>query len=173
MTGDLSGHLWNRIMLFPIYNTETIQNTFVADERGVGKFDQVTSFNFPTVSGLKPRVHDFVVFEDVKLDDDPSQEYKQKSITDHYKKTKKPVYEVVNFEKATNTDVTFWKTNLKICYHDKENIDNQLSGDYTYFDLEKHIYNTTETSFLYKMVEKNRSLNANDFYRQNCGFYFI
>jgi len=50
ITGELSGWLWNRIMLFPVYNTETIQNTFVSDERGMGKFDQVSSFNFPLLS---------------------------------------------------------------------------------------------------------------------------
>ena len=170
-TGELSGLRWNRIMLFPVYNTETVQNTFIADERGMGKFDQITTFNFPTVYGLKPNIHDFVIFEDVNLNED--QIYKQQSITDYYKQSKKPVYEVINFEKATNTDVTFWKTNLKIDQQTKIRLDQQLSGDYTYFDLEKHIYKTPETSFLYKMLEKNRLLDANDFYRKNCGFYFV
>jgi len=172
-TGELSGLRWNRIMLFPIYNTETVQNTFISDERGMGKFDQVSTFNFPTVYGLKPSIHDFVIFEDVQLDEDPSQEYRQKSITDFYKQSKKPVYQIVHFEKATNTDVTFWKTNLKINHHTKIDLDEQLSGDYTYFDMEKHIYKTIETSFMYKMFEKNRSLEGNDFYRERCGFYFV
>ena len=173
ITGDKSGWLWNRIMLFPIYNTETIQNTFVADERGVGKFDQVSTFNFPSTSGIKPNLRDFVIFEDVKLEDQKSQVYKQQSITDYYKEIKKPVYQVVHFEKATNTDQTFWRTNLKISDQSKIRLDNHLSGDFTYFDNEKHIYTTRETSFLYKLIEKNRSLGANKFYRSNCGFYFI
>ena len=171
--GELSGLLWNRVMLFPVYNTETIQNTFISDERGMGKFDQISSFNFPTIYGLKPNIHDYVIFEDVKLDEEPSQHYRQQSITDHYKESKKPVYEVIHYEKAANTDQTFWKTNLKIDQITKPQIDLQLSGDYSYFDMEKHIYNTDETSTMYKMLEKNRLIEANKFFKQNCGFYFV
>ena len=173
LVGDKSGYLWNRVMLFPVYNTETVQNTFIADERGMGKFDQVSSFNFPTEYGLKPRIHDFVMFEEIILDDDHEQQYKLQSITDFYKGSSRPMYEVVHFEKATNTDVTFWKVNLKVSYETKIELDNQLSGDFTFFDLEKHIFKTHDTTFLFKMLEKNRKLDGNDFYRSNCGFYFV
>lgn len=172
-TGDLSGLLWNKILLFPVYNVETVQNTFVADERGMGKFDQVSSFNFPTEFGLKPRIHDFVQFEEIILDDEHNQVYKLQSITDHYRQTKKPMYQIVHFEKATNTDVTFWKVNLKISHQTAKDVDSQLSGHFTFYDLEKHIFKTEETSFLFKMLEKNQKLDGNDFYRERCGFYFV
>ena len=172
-TGELSGLLWDKILFFPVYNVETVQNTFVADERGMGKFDQVTSFNFPTEYGIKPRIHDFVMFEEPILRDEHEQEYKLKSITEYYRNTKPPIYQVNHFEKATNTDTTFWKVNLKIGYQNAHQLDQQLSGHFTYFDLEKKIFETEDANFMFKMMEKNRKLDGNDFWRQHCGFYFI
>jgi len=171
--GELSGLLWNKILLLPIYNTETVQNTFVADERGMGKFDQITSFNFPTVYGMKPRIHDFVYFEELHLEDEHNKIYKLKSITDEYKTSAIPVYEVSHFEKATNTDITFWKVNLKISQFTATNIDKQLSGHFIFYDLQKRIYESPKGSFLFKMLERNRKLKANNFYRERCGLYFL
>jgi len=170
LTGEWSGHKWNKILFLPVYNTETIANPFTADERGFGKFDTVTSFNFPSLVGIKPHVHDFVVFEETVLNDE-TDKYGL-AVDENKPNPKVPLYQIVNFEKATNTKVTFWKVNLKVSFKEQLDLDNQLNNTYVFLDLEKKIYPLDKSYFLLNLLQKNRSLTGNKYFKENIGFYF-
>lgn len=171
LTGDMSGLSWNKILLFPVYNIEQIQNQFVSDERGFGKFDQVSSFNYPTIYGVSPQVHDFVQFEETILNDNNDQY--NLGIVDNDHSVQTPIYQVVNFEKATNTAVSFWKCSLKISHITEPKLDSHIGNNFSFFDLEKRIYEADNTAQLFNILEKNKQLNGNKFYKPASGFYYI
>jgi len=171
LTGDMSGMRWNKILLFPVYNIEQIQNQFTADEKGFGKFDQVSSFNFPSIYGISPQIHDFVQFEETILNDNNDQY--NLGIIDNDHSSNLPIYQIINFEKATNTSVSFWKCNLKISHYKEQELDQQINNNYTFLDLEKRIYESSDAAMLYSILEKNKSLDGNIYYKPDSGFYYI
>jgi hypothetical protein len=156
LIGELSGMKWNKISLMPLYFTEQITVPFTADERGFGKFDQSGSFVLPPSFELTPSVHDFVAFERPELDE----------------KEPTHLYEIVNFEKSTNTEKAFWKVGLKVSQYIQTNIDTQINNQYTFVEHEKKIYLSTEGLFIYKLLQKNSLLDLNDKFDSNSGLYF-
>lgn len=157
--GDLSGLTWEKITLFPIYNTDQIQPTFMGEERGFGKFDQISGFNFPEIYGLVPTTHDHVFFEELVLNND-------RQPVNH------AMYRVKNFEKATNTFVTFWKVSLKVDWKTKTQIEDHVFRVYSFFDYEKRIYPLDTATSLYTLLEKNEALGHNNFFKDTVGYYF-
>ena len=131
-TGDLSGLRWEKIAMLPIYNTEQIQPIFTADERGFGKFDQNSTFNIPSIYGIVPTAKDFVIFDETIVNQDGEN-------------ATSPVYQVVNFEKATNVYITFWKMNIRESYHHKDEIEAQSREAFSFFDYG----NTTSSAIDY------------------------
>ena len=158
-TGDLSGNKWVKILFFPAYNIEQINVGFTADERGFGKFDQVSAFNFPTIYGLIPGVHDMVLFDEIGLNKD-------------FSESQGPLYQVRNVEKATNTEITFWRVNLGVFDKRKNDIEENTHDVYTFFDYEKKIYRAEDARTMLTLMEKSNKLPINNYYIQNCGFYF-
>lgn len=159
ITGELSGLKWRKILLLPVYNIGQITPTFLADEEGFTKKDQVSEFNFPTEYDLQPMPHDFVKFEQDPLDPE---------------KNRYPLYQVVNFDKATNTDISFWKVSLKISYKKEDDLDDHISKLCVFFDYNKRIYEIDKGTFLYRLLEKDKNLNAiEDFYNSNASLYFL
>jgi len=156
--GNLTGLVWEKITLFPIYNTSTINSNFLADERGFGKFDQQTEFNFPSVYGITPTTLDLVYFEVLILNE--NQQTQNKSL-----------YHITNFEKSTNTDFTFWKVLLKIDDDKKDQLELQLNKNLTFVDYEKTIYTINKSINLYTQLQKNANLNLNEYYLKNIGYY--
>jgi len=156
--GDLSGLKWRKIHLLPVFQIEQIQPVFNADEDGYTKKEQTTSFTIPTEYNFQPSPMDFVKFEQEIL---------------HPTDQTYPLYQVVNFEKATNTDKTFWKVSLKVDYHHESQIDKQLSQVCVFFDYTKKIYDSEKGAFLYKLLDKNIELNPiNNFFSPNNGLFF-
>lgn len=160
LTGDLSGNLWRKILLLPLYNVEQIQNPFMSDERGFGKFDTTSSCVIPSIYNLQSTPLDFISFEEVVLNSDR----KEMKV--------KPAYRVQTFEKATNTNKTFWKLNLKISDRTTFDLDQHLSGNYTFVDYEKAIYPTDRALALFQLMKFSREIPLNNFFNQRCGFYF-
>ena len=156
--GTLSGLVWRKIHLLPVFHIEQIQPAFSADEDGFTKKEQVTSFTIPTEYNFQPSPMDFVKFEQEIL---------------HGEDQNYPLYQVTNFEKATNTDKTFWKVSLKVDYHRENQIDDQLSQVCVFFDYSKRIYESEKGALLFRLLEKNNALDPiNDYFQKISGIFF-
>lgn len=156
LIGSLSGMKWNKIALIPLYFSEQISVPFTADERGFGKFDQTGSFVLPPSFEFSPSIHDFVVFKRPELgEEEPTH-----------------LYEVINFEKSTNTEKAFWKINIKIFNRNQSELDLQINNQYTFVESEKKIYLSTNGLFIYKLLQKNSELTLNSKFNENAGLYF-
>lgn len=157
--GDLSGLCWEKITMLPIYNTDNIQPVFNADERGFTKHEQVSTLNFPTLYNIQPTARDFVIFDELV-------------INENEQPANSPIYQVVNFEKATNSFFSFWKVNLKVSHYTKSQLETQIRECFSFVDYEKQIYQISNASMLYKLMNKNKSLETNDYFKHNIGYYF-
>jgi len=158
MIGNLSGMRWKKITMVQAFSFEPVPFSLQADETGPNFKDRTSSLWLPTVYELMPSVHDFVVYDWATSRDDEL-------------KDQLPVYEVVNLEKASSGEVTFWKVQLKSTFRRKSEIDLQLSGSYSFVDYEKHIYRTTDAAFLHRMMLKNENLKVNEFFKDRIGLY--
>ena len=155
--GELSGMRWKKINLLPVYHMESVQLAMTSDDTG-NNFNSTTSFFLPTIYQIQPHVHDFVIYEQIKERDDPYTAYT-------------PMYEVINIEKASQAKLTFWKAALEVSGNTKDQIELQLSGNYTFIDYEKQIYPTSDGVFLNKMMVKNSKLNINEYFNERSGIY--
>jgi len=158
MIGNLSGMRWKKITMVQAFSFEPVPFALQADETGPNFKDRTSSLWFPTVYELEPSVHDFVVYD-------------WATSRDNELKDQLPVYEVVNLEKASSGEATFWKTQLKSTYRRKSEIEKQLSGSYSFVDYEKHIYKTSDAVFLQRMMLKNENLKVNEFFKDRIGLY--
>lgn len=156
--GNLSGLLWKKISMVQVYQPETVNFNFTGDERGFGKFDQLTTLWIPSIYEMRPYVHDYVIFDHVED-------------RDNQFKAKNAMYTVVNVEKAGNTEFTFWKIYLKASFRTKLMIEKQLSGVYEFEDYEKQIYKLSDAIFMNKMMLKNQNLAVNSFFRERAALY--
>lgn len=160
IAGELSGLRWKKILLVQVFQPETINLNFSSNEQGFGKLDQQSSIWLPSAYNINPQVHDFVIFDNIE---DRDNQFIAKS----------PLFEVRNIEKASNTEKTFWKASLKVSHFEKEVVDKQLSGTYTFFDSEKQIYRTDDTINILNAVNKNRlcTNSVNVSYDNLCGMF--
>lgn len=158
MAGDLSGVVWKKINFLPVYNIASIQPRFSSDEKGMTKSDQTSEFNFPTEYGIQPTTFDHVMFEMPVLNNPE-------------KANLHTLYQVVNFEKSTNTDITFWKVPLKVTFITKERIEKQVSNTFTFVDYEKKIYQSDDAVLLMNMLKDLDENLLNKYYSNNSGLY--
>jgi len=156
--GNLSGYLWKKILMLQVYNIEQINFALNADESGVGFHGKQTSLFIPTSYEFQPMIHDFILYDQIQWRDDPF----EGSI---------PLYEVVNMEKASTANITFWKLTLQGSPKAKYQIEQQLSGNYTFVDYEKKIYKTSDAIHLTKQRMKNSDLPVNDYFKEQIGLY--
>lgn len=157
--GDLSGLLWEKIIMLPIYNTERVNIPFTADEKGFGKFEQRTSLNFPSTYGITPTSTDFVIFDELIVNKDSE----ARNV---------PVFRVVNKERSINSFFDFWRVNLEVTFYTKENIETQVRETFIFSDYEKDIYPISVGEDMVKMMDKNSNLQLGNAYKQNIGLYF-
>jgi len=156
--GNLSGYLWKKILMLPVYNIEQINFTLDGDETGVGFHNRQTTLFIPTSYEFQPMIHDFLIYDQIQWRQDPFQ-------------AELPMYEVINMEKASTTNISFWKLTLKGSPSTKSQIEDQLCGNFTFVDYEKKIYRTSDAIYLTKQREKNSNLKINDFYKEQIGLY--
>jgi len=81
------------------------------------------------------------------------------------------MYEVVNLEKAFSAQISFWKVTIQGSTKTKDQIEEQLSGNFTFVDYEKKIYRTSDAIHLTKQRLKNSKLKLNDFFKEQIGLY--
>lgn len=158
LMGDLSGNVWKKITQLQAFTFEPVQFTLQSDETGTSYKDRTSTLWFPTIYELQPYIHDFVCFDYTMTREDQF-------------KDKVALYEVVNVEKAGTTELTFYKVQLKSTHRTKKDIEAQLSGSYSFVDYEKHIYKTSDSIFLQKMMIRNENLKANKFFKESIGLY--
>jgi len=156
--GNLSGYLWKKILMLHVYNLEQINFTLNADESGVGFHNKMTSLFIPTTYEFLPAIHDFMIYDQIQWRSDPFRD-------------EIPMYEVVNLEKASSAQISFWKLTLKGSSRTKHEIEKQLSGNFTFVDYEKKIYRTSDAIYLAKQMEKNSNLAVNGFFKEQIGLY--
>jgi len=156
--GNKSGMRWRKILFLPVFNIEQISVQQNADEQGMTKSEQTVSFVIPSDYGFNPMPHDFIKFEQSVLQPEKDDWY--------------PLYEISNFEKATNTKITHWKAQAKVSY--AKEIDNHLSAVDAFFDYNKRIYDADKAAFMFRLLEKNQNLSTiNDFFQNNPDLYFM
>jgi hypothetical protein len=157
LIGNLTGVKFQKINFLPVYNLEGIQPRFSADEKGMTKSDQMTTFNIPTSYNIIPTMMDHVIFDAL-----PLRQNTESLLT---------AYQVTNMEKSTNTDISFWKEQLKVSYRTKGGLDSQTIETYTFFDYEKKIYSAEDAILLYNLLFENDQSTLNKFYSKNSGLY--
>ena len=130
----------------------------MGDERGFGKFDQTSAFNFPTLYGITPTEHDRIYFEELVLNDDEEP-------------VQRPLYRVTNMEKATNSQVSFWRIKLESDFYTVSQIDTQVREIYSFVDYEKQIYQLSDAMSLIRQLDKNTEIGLFDYFDKNFGYY--
>lgn len=158
LMGNLSGLLWKKILLLPMYQIEQVNFTLNASEEGAFFQNRRTSMFLPTSYEFRPYVHDFICYDQITWRNDPF-------------KAETPLYEVANVEKASSAEITFWRIQLQETPRQKHVIENQLSGNFTFLDYEKQIYRTSDAIEISKLQLKNSALKVNDFFRERIGLY--
>lgn len=157
--GDLSGLVWEKILMLPMYNIEEVQIPFFADEKGFTKSEQKTSLNFPSLYGITPTAKDFIQFDEFVLNENSSQ-------------SQYPLFQVVNQERATNTFFDFWRINLDVTFWTKSQVENQVRETFIFVDYEKDIYPATIGQDMYSVMQRNSMLEINDSFKPDVGIYF-
>jgi len=122
------------------------------------KANQNSSFNIPTQYGITPTTFDHIVFDADVLRSTPLQKIN--------------TYQVSGFAKSTNTDITFWKINIKESFRLKEALDEQTIQTFTFFDYEKKIYSSDDAIILYNSLYQNDQNIMNKYYSNNSGLLF-
>jgi len=158
LMGDLSGYLWKKIVMLPVYNIEQVQFTLNSDEAGVAFSNRTTTFFIPSIYEFRPMIHDHFLWDQIAWRDDSFM-------------ASTPLYEVINVEKQSSTELTFWKITAKSTSKTKPQIEKQLSGNYSFVDYEKQIYKTSDAIALTKLMVKNSKLKVNDFFKEKVGLY--
>lgn len=159
--GDLSGIKYDKYLLMPIYFIEQAGAEFEGTEEGYQKRSETTMV-FPSSYGITPYAGDYVKFEQSYL----------RPIDDTH-----PLYTIGGVEKATNTSITFWKTNLYVEQSRTTNeLDNQTNNVYIFFDYDKQFHSLDESESMTLLMKKNdelRSIIKEKFYDPNSGFYLM
>lgn len=159
-TGDLSGKVWNKILLLPVYFMEEVTSVFDGQDIGYVKEGR-TSFVIPNTYGITPYPGDFVKFDQTFL----------RQTNDIY-----PVFKIEGVEVHPNTDYRQWKLIAQV-YQSKttEHIDRKVSNIYSFVEYDKKIHTLADAQFMTRLLIKNENLRSKlkDFFDQNSGFYFV
>ena len=108
--------------------------------------------------GITPTTHHFIFFEELVLNVD------QEEVT-------YPIYRVDNFEKATDSGVSFWKLSFKSNFLTKDQIEDQVRQEFSFVDYQKKIFNLDDSITMYKQMEKNEQIDLAQFYQKHFGYY--
>jgi len=158
--GTLSGIRFYKILLLPVFFSEEISTIFDAQDIGYIKEGE-TSFVIPSTYNFVPLPGDKVKFE---------QDYLR--VTNNIY----PIYSISGVEKSTNTDRVFYKLRVRVEQSITENqLDLQVSNNYTFFDYTKSIYKLEDAQKLAILLSRNKTLKdrlVSKFYDRTSGFYF-
>jgi len=158
--GEFSGIQFNKILLLPVYYSEEMTTSFDAQEVGYIK-EGDTTFVIPSTYGFVPLPGDKIKLE---------QEYLRPTNNIY------PIYNVTGVEKSTNTDRVFYRLKLRVEQSITEDqLDEQVSNLYTFFEYDKKIHSLGDAQFLTQLLSKNESLRQcvkDNLYDNRSGYYF-
>ena len=158
--GELTGIKFNKYLLLPVFFITEVTTAYDGNEIGFIK-EGNCELVIPSTYNIIPYEGDIVKMEQDYL----------RPVDDIY-----PTFMVTGKEKSVNTDTTFFKLKVEI-FQSKttEEVDEQVSDLFVFFDYTKKIYTYDDATFLAKMVSKNHALSqqTNKLFDKNSGLYFI
>jgi len=158
--GELTGIKFNKYLLIPVFFITEVTTAYDGSEIGFIK-EGNCELVIPSTYNIIPYEGDIVKME---------QDYLRPT-NDIY-----PTFMVTGKEKSVNTDITFFKLKVEI-FQSKttDQVDQQVSELFVFFDYTKKIYTYDDATFLAKMVSKNYKLSqqTNNLFDSNSGLYFI
>lgn len=161
--GDLSGMMWDRYLLFPVYfATET---TTDYEGQDVGYINEGASdIVIPSDYGLTPLPYDIIKFD-------------QKFLVDRDENDTFTTYMVGGVKKQSPSDKSYWQLHVDV-FQSKTTKDiekHQVLNTYVFFDYDKKIHTVDDSMSLTRMLSKSETVRRNlkALYDTNSGFYFI
>jgi hypothetical protein len=158
--GEYSGVRWNKVLLLPVFYIDEINTPLDGQEIGYVK-ENNTTFVIPSTYGIIPLPNDKIKLEQNYL----------RPTNNVY-----PLFNIGGVEKSVNADRLFWKIIVSLEQSVTETqLNEQVEAVYTFYDYDKKIHTLDDSSFMTRLLSKNKSLRttAKSLFDNNSGFYFI
>ena len=158
--GEYSGIKWNKVLLLPVFYIDEISTPLDGQDIGYVK-ENNTTFVIPSTYGITPLPNDKIKLEQNYL----------RPTNNVY-----PLFNIGGVEKSVNADRLFWKIIVSLEQSVTETqLNNQVEAIYTFYDYDKKIHTLDDSTFMTKLLSKNKSLRttAKSLFDSNSGFYFI
>lgn len=157
--GELSGMIWFKIQMVPVFQIEQIQPNYNADERGlILKDSDISSIVMPSKYVIQPREWDFIHFhQDFMFHNDE----------------KGPLFVVKGTEMSTHGEINYRKLNLKVTDRSSfEKIESQISTHYMFLEFTKEVHPINTARQLLNIQNKNGLLSKQlEGLYHKCGLY--
>jgi len=159
--GELSGVMWKRISMLPVFGVEQVQPQESTDERGGITYNQSvnTQIIFPSLYGLNPLENDFVDLSYGYKRDEPKMNF---------------LYTVSNINLAHQSEFfQIYQCQLKMTPHTLDELEQQVSSDWMFYEHEKMIVPLGNAQLLLKLQEASRAATEtlNGLFDNHSGFY--
>lgn len=159
--GELSGYVFKKILLLPVYGIEQIQPMQSSGERGMTYDDSLTSsIAFPSVYNLTPTEGDIV---------DINAGYHSDVINQY------PLFSITNVNLAHHgPDYNIFSCRIKASPFDLHQLEEQVDSRYMFVEHEKKIYPIDNAENMLKILEKSYTIMKTllpNFYYKSIGFY--
>ena len=158
--GEYSGIKWNKVLLLPVFYIDEISTPLDGQDIGYVK-ENNTTFVIPSTYGIIPLPNDKIKLEQNYL----------RPTNNVY-----PLFNIGGVEKSVNADRLFWKIIVSLEQSVTETqLNQQVEAVYTFYDYDKKIHTLDDSSFMTRLLSKNKSLRttAKSLFDSNSGFYFI
>ena len=158
--GEYSGIKWNKVLLLPVFYIDEISTPLDGQDIGYVK-ENNTTFVIPSTYGITPLPNDKIKLEQNYL----------RPTNNVY-----PLFNIGGVEKSVNADRLFWKIIVSLEQSVTETqLNNQVEAIYTFYDYDKKIHTLDDSTFMTRLLSKNKSLRttAKSLFDSNSGFYFI
>ena len=158
--GEYSGIKWNKVLLLPVFYIDEISTPLDGQDIGYVK-ENNTTFVIPSTYGITPLPNDKIKLEQNYL----------RPTNNVY-----PLFNIGGVEKSVNADRLFWKIIVSLEQSVTETqLNQQVEAVYTFYDYDKKIHTLDDSSFMTRLLSKNKSLRttAKSLFDSNSGFYFI
>lgn len=161
--GDLSGIMWDRYLLLPVYFVTELDQTF--DGQDIGYVNEGgTQIVIPYSYGFVPLPMDLFKFDQHYLFNNESHDIYSLFVVD-------------GVRKQAQADKTYWQLTCDV-YRSKtitDLEDHQVADSYAFFDYDKKLHSINDSISLTHMMSKSSDIRdrLKQLYDPNSGFYFI
>ncbi|MFW6002017.1 MAG: hypothetical protein ACOCQD_01615 [archaeon] len=158
--GELSGVLWRKVLMLPVFGIEQIQPSQNTGEKGLTYHETMTSqIILPSVYKFKPIENDMV---------DLNFGIKDVAIKNQ------PLFTITNVNMASHGNyLNFYQCQVRVAPFYISDLETQISSYWMFLDHEKKIYPLENTQVLLKLEEKVKTItnDLNKFFNQHVGVY--